>query len=191
MLYREFSSPSIPDIHQVKTITSTPPSQAKPPSSAQKVNHKVPPTHPKNLKIPKLGINANVYPMGLTSGGAIDAPKTAWDVGWYEKSALPGENGAMLIDGHVNDSFNTPGVFSQLQDLKSEDSLSVERGDGKLYTYTVISTEKQPVDHVDMSRLLHAATSKPALHLITCSGQYSTKSKTYSERVIVFAEQEE
>lgn len=189
LLYREWLAP-LPPAH-IAGIVDNRPLKTSPPTNESRRQYTVPPDHPKRLIIPKLAINANIYPMSLTQDGAIDAPKTAWGVGWYSGSSLPGNPGVMFIDGHVNDSFNSPGVFYELHKLEAGDTIQIERGDGKLFSYQVVLLEQVPQDKVDMQRLLRPVSHKPGLNLITCGGKYDAKNKTYSERIIIFAEHEE
>jgi hypothetical protein len=155
---------------------------------AQKQAYAVPPTHPRQLVISKLGIDANILPMGTTRG-ILNAPVSAWDVGWYDESGLPGlDAGALLIDGHVNDALNSPGVFYKLLSLSPGDQIDVERGDGQHFVYSVVDAKQEPLQDVDMNAMLQSATpGKQGLNLITCGGTYNYETKTYDDRVLVFA----
>ena len=158
-------------------------------TTKQKAEYTVPADHPRELSIAKLGIDANILPVGLLAGSVLDAPKTAWDVGWYNQSSLPGaDSGALLIDGHVNDELSQPGVFYSIGSLKSGDEIKVERGDRQLLTYKVVTVEQKPTDQVDMAKLLASATpGKQGLNLITCGGTYNYQKKSYTDRVLVYA----
>lgn len=149
----------------------------------------VPADHPKNLIIDSLGVNANILPMGLIKGNALDAPKTAWDVGWYDKSVLPGTGeGALLIDGHVNDALGKSGVFYSIGSLQAGNTMTIERGDGTMYTYDVVQVEQKPLADVDMSKMLRSFTpGKEGLNLITCGGEYDDAKGTYDDRILVYA----
>jgi len=185
-IYNDLATPLT--THTATDITSDTPPQTEPPTAEAKANHKVPPQNPKYLIIPKLSVNTNIQAMGVTAQGAIDAPKTAWDVGWYQNGTLPGSgSGAALIDGHVNDAFNTPGVFSELPNLSKGDDVIIIRGDDSRLTYKVVDTVSQPLKDIDMEKMLHSADpSKEGLNLITCGGRYDKTTKTYSDRIVVF-----
>ncbi len=129
--------------------------------------------------------------MGVTPGGALDAPKTSWDVGWYKESAKPGIGvSALLMDGHVNDTRNTLGIFGQLHVLNQGDIIGIERGDGQQFTYRVVKREQVSVQNVDMSALMKSIIpGKQGLNLITCGGVYDAKTQAFSDRILVFAEQ--
>lgn len=186
LIYRDLTTP-LPRSDVTGMVSDAPP-QTEPPTAEAKASHKVPPQNPKYLIIPKLNINTNVYAVGITTQGAIDAPKTAWDVGWYQDGTLPGSgSGAALVDGHVNDAFNTPGVFSELSTLNAGDDVMIVRGDDSKLAYKVVSTLRQPLGNIDMNKVLRSVDpGKEGLNLITCGGQYDKKTGTYSDRIVVF-----
>lgn len=157
-------------------------------TDAEKAAHTVPGDHPRHLIIPSLNVSANILPMGVTANNAIEAPASAWDVGWYSKSALPGSNyGSMILDGHVNDTLNGPGVFYSASLLATGDTIIVERGDMQRLSYRVTSVTQRPVDQVDINALMESVGNTGGLHLITCGGAYDTSRGTYDDRVIVTA----
>jgi len=155
----------------------------------QKLSYDVPGNRPKNLIIESLDITANILPMGILADGALDAPKSAWDVGWYNQSALPGSGqDALLIDGHVNDALNTPGVFYNIHTLAPDDTMQIERGDGTIYTYKVTQVEQKPIEQVDMAKMLRSVNPEvEGLNLITCGGEYDHERQTYQDRILVYA----
>lgn len=158
------------------------------PTDQQRQAYQVPPDQPRQLIIDTLHINANILPMHTLKSGELETPKTAWEVGWYAQSALPGSTkGALLIDGHVNDALNQPGVFFHLGQLQPNDTLQIQRGDSQMFTYQVKKVEQVPTAQVDMSKLLVSHGDKEGLNLITCGGTYDKARQTYSDRVIVYA----
>lgn len=187
LIYKELTTP-LP-VQDVTDIVSTVPPKVEPPTAEAKAKHNVAPTYPKYLVIPKLGINTNVYAVGKTKDGAVDAPQTAWGVGWYQDGTLPGAgSGAALIDGHVNDAFNTPGVFYELSQLLAGDDIAVIRGDDSQLHYKVVKVTEEPLRNIDMNKVLSSIeTGKEGLSLVTCGGKYDKAMNTYTDRVIVYA----
>ena len=144
---------------------------------------------PKSLRIPSLDISAPIVPVGLTAGGAMDAPATLSDVGWYEKSANVGEDSgrSILTDGHYGSSA-APGIFHNLYNIKIDDPIYVLGENGKEAVYRVVEIERKALEDVDMKKALRTYPgAKQSLTLITCEGEYDPSRATYDDRVVVYA----
>ena len=164
------------------------PSTTKPKSQAVS-NYTVAPDLPRYLKIPKLGVNARILQVGVTDSGALATPSNVYDTAWYTGSAKPGQPGAMLIDGHVS-SWTTHGVFYGLKTLHAGDRIQIQRGDGKVFTYSVVKTQTYSDTNVDMEAAMRPITAgKPGLNLITCAGKVKPGTSEFNQRIIVFAQQ--
>ena len=160
------------------------------PTAMEVASYIVPKESPRYLSIPKLNINARVKSLGVNNSGQLEAPANVYDVGWYTGSSKPGQPGAMLVDGHVS-SWTAHGVFYDLKTLHSGDVIKVERGDGTMFTYKVDKSQVFHADNVDMVATLQPINpNKPGLNLITCSGSVESNTSEFSERLVVFAEQE-
>jgi LPXTG-site transpeptidase (sortase) family protein len=117
----------------------------------------------------------------------LQAPYGIYDAGWYNASSHPGENGAMLIDGHSGIG-KTRGIFHDLTQLAAGDDITVTRGDGQTFTYKVVDLQVVDKEQVDMGSLLVSAdTAKPGLTLITCAGSQVPGTFSLQQRVIVRA----
>lgn len=186
LVYEELTSPL--QQPEATSIVSKVPPHSEPPTEAARNEHSVPPNYPKYLAIPKLSINTNVYAVGTTKEGAVDAPETAWGVGWYRDGTIPGSgSGAALVDGHVNDAFNTPGVFYELSSLTHGDKVTIIRGDDSELHYQVVKVSEEPLKNIDMKRVLSSVEpGKEGLNLITCGGKYDKATRTYANRVVVY-----
>ncbi|HRC27916.1 MAG TPA: class F sortase, partial [Candidatus Saccharimonas sp.] len=135
-------------------------------------------------------LRALVVQVGVEIEGLFYKQKTAYEVGWYTGSSRPGENGAMVVDGHVQ-GVGGGAIFTNLNKLARGDKLKVVRGDGKEFSYTVQSTETVAVQSVDMARLLVSAdAARPGLNLITCGGTFDNRADTYTDRTIVYTLQD-
>jgi sortase (surface protein transpeptidase) len=96
----------------------------------------------------------------------------------------------MLIDGHVS-SWKAHGIFYGLNTLVAGDAIQVERGDGTIFTYKVVKSQVYSYTKVDMTAALAPINShKPGLNLITCTGDVVAGTSEFSERMVVFAEQD-
>jgi LPXTG-site transpeptidase (sortase) family protein len=165
---------------------STPPSTA--PVTAKTVAaYQVAPDLPRYIKISKIGVNARVLQVGVTSSGALGTPTSVFDTAWYTGSAKPGEAGATLIDGHVS-SWSSNGVFYNIKKLVAGDTITIQKGDGTLLTYSVVKTVAYDASNVDMQSLVQTAqVGKSGLNLITCGGKYDSKSGEFTQRIAVYA----
>lgn len=150
-------------------------------------SYKVAADQPRALYIKKIGTAARIIPVG-EKDGAVDAPKTVYDSGWYTKSALPGTSGASLIDGHSPESGLNYGIFARLDRLVNGDEITVEMGDGTRHAYVVAAMEVVPYDAVDMRKALAPyGGSSQGLNIITCHGSWLDEQKTLDHRLIVYA----
>lgn len=153
-------------------------------------DYKVAPDMPRRISVAKIGVNARIRAMGVKGDNQLMAPTNIYDAGWYQQSAKPGQNGAMLIDGHVSGR-TRPGVFKKLDKLAAGDRVTVERGDGQVFNYKVVKTQKYPKDAVDMAAAITPIVAgKQGLNLITCTGALEAGATGYSERLVVFAARE-
>ena len=158
-----------------------------PPTSAGFSSYKSAVDLPRYITIDKIGVRARVYALGVKSGGALKAPSNIYNAGWYDASSKPGQAGAELIDGHVHGPTQA-GVFFNLKKLVAGDIIKVQRGDGQIFSYKVVTTKYYDADKVDMaSALVPITPGKPGLNLITCTG--SVKGTEYEQRLMVFAAQ--
>lgn len=144
---------------------------------------------PVRLKIPTINVDAALDYVGLTPGGDLDAPKGPANAGWYDHGPRPGEKGSSVIDGHFGYKNNIPAVFDNLHTLKKGDKLYVEDERGTTITFVVrkLSTYRQNEDHPDVFR---SSDGKAHLNLITCQGVWNQALKSYSTRLVVFADKE-
>jgi len=152
----------------------------------------VPATHPRYISIPKLGIaKVRVQQVGVTANNQLDVPKNINDTAWYEKSSTPGQGyGAVLIDGH-NGGITRNGVFAKLGTLQVGDEITIERGDGQTFTYSVVENESMSLDEVNdtgmKKMMLPADEDKEGLSLITCDGKWIPKIQQFDRRIMLRA----
>jgi LPXTG-site transpeptidase (sortase) family protein len=162
--------------------------ETKIPSSSLS-SYTVAPDLPRALYIDKLNIAARVLPMSVNTAGSIQAPINIYDSGWYNGSVKPGDTGAAFIDGHASGP-TREGLFAYLDTLKEGDTLQVEKGDGSKLTYKVVHTDVVPLADLDMKNVLlpYNGVTK-GLNIMTCTGKWLPREKTYDHRVVVYTQQ--
>ena len=155
------------------------------PTESEVQEHIVEPDEPRYLSIEKLGIvNSRIVQVGINSSGELGTPNNIFDVGWYEASGKPGAGKTMLIDGH-NGGPHVHGVFKDLPELQTGDIIVVERGDGKIFRYSVVENVEVSLDESDMymaTAMKSPQTGKESLTLISCTGEWSDARYTYLSR---------
>ncbi|WP_239712967.1 class F sortase [Paenibacillus sp. 19GGS1-52] len=143
---------------------------------------------PTSLVIPAIGVSAQIQPVAVLTNGQIGVPKETDLVGISYPGVLPGEQGNVILDGHV-DSYTGPAVFFNLKKLKRGDAIIVSNNSGRKLTYLVESVEIFVTSEAPLKRIF-GETKDPRLNLITCTGRYSRKKKEHEKRLIVFTKLE-
>lgn len=162
-----------------------------PPTTTEIAEYKVAADKPRYFSIPSLNIrNARILEIGTKSNGELSTPVNIYDVGWYIDSALPGTNKVTLMDGHSG-SYGI-GVFGKLPKIQIGADITIEMGDGRLYTYRVIDTATKKLgeeanDYMANQAFTAVDPGKGSLTLITCTGDYLLTQKTFSHRFFLRA----
>jgi LPXTG-site transpeptidase (sortase) family protein len=169
------------------TQTTAPAPSSSKPAASTIANYTVAPNLPRYIDIPSLKVHTRVLSEGVDSKGALQVPWNIYDTGWYSSSAQPGQLGAMLIDGHSGIG-GLHGSFYELSSLTSGDSITITRGDGQTFTYTVVKVQVVDVDSVNMSSMVVSADpTKPGLNLISCAGEQIPGTDELNQRAMVYA----
>lgn len=145
---------------------------------------------PMRLKIPKIYVDANVEYVKLAPDGAMDVPKRPDDVAWYKPGSRPGEIGSAVIDGHFGIWKNGQGsVFDDLYKLQSGDKIYIEDDQGAIISFVVRGSKIYKPDATTIG-IFDSNDGNAHLNLITCDGVWNPEQKSYSQRLIVFADKE-
>ncbi|CAN5709118.1 hypothetical protein BH23PAT2_BH23PAT2_02840 [soil metagenome] len=162
------------------------PSEEVPKHSAVE-QHEVAPNHPRYIRINSIDMEARVHSLGVDSTNQLLVPESIFDVGWYNGSRLPGQTGAVVMNGYVSGP-STRGVFYYLKALVVGDTIEIERGDGEIYQYEVVKKEAVPFDNFEVSSVLVPFVSgKNGLNLVTYDGRFNVLTGDYQDRLVVYA----
>jgi len=140
---------------------------------------------PIRLKIPSINVDVIVESVNLTPEGAMDTPHTAFHVGWFDLGPMPGEKGSAVIAGHVDEKNGEDGVFANLNKLKVGDTVYIENDKGMFLSFTVRESQLYNPGYADEVFGRDDATH---LNLITCDGVWDGVKKSYTKRLVVFAD---
>jgi LPXTG-site transpeptidase (sortase) family protein len=92
---------------------------------------------PYTLRIPRIGVDARVVAIKSNEDRVLMPPRAPSLVGWWSDGAAPGEReGSAVLVGHTVRAGG--GVFDDIDQLRSGDTIEVEGSDGML-TYRVQS----------------------------------------------------
>lgn len=144
------------------------------------------PNDPKQIIISDIGVEAFVQKVGVDQNNEVAVPSNLHTVGWFVDTVRPGEKGLSLIDGHVTGRQND-GVFKNLDKLKKGNKFKVLLGGGKVINYEVISSKSEKTKKSLDTMFSQDPKVTSQLNLVTCSGKYDKKTKTYDERLTVSA----
>lgn len=145
---------------------------------------------PRILSIPRLGIYGRVTVVGKENG-AVGSPSDYRMMAWYDRSSLPGQSGASLIDGHGGDYYHNE-IFNGLVDAQVGDEIFIEMGDEETrYVYKIVEVlwkrAGTEANNYMTTALRPVASGEPTLTLITCAGSWSNSIGTFTHRIFVRA----
>ena len=147
------------------------------------------PSRPVHLRIPAIGVDTSVFPIGLAPDGTLAVPQPGPRLdtaAWFENSPTPGQPGPSIIEGHV-DSVEGPSVFLKLGDIEPGDRILVQRADGRDLTF-VVNAVREFLKSEFPTDLVYGGDqlSRPTLRLITCS-DYDASIRHHVGNQVVFA----
>jgi len=116
---------------------------------------------PTRVRIPAIGLDAPVDPVGATATGALLVPGDAGHLGWYRRGVRPGQPGDAVLAGRLQPGAANP--LDRLTDLRAGDRIEVGLADGTSLAFRVASAgdypARQPAD-------LFATGGPPRLSLV-------------------------
>jgi LPXTG-site transpeptidase (sortase) family protein len=141
---------------------------------------------PRHLMIPAINLSAQIQHVGVTANGEMGIPSNTVDVGWFSLGTRPGEQGSAVIAGHFNGVDGKQGVFADLNKLKEGDKLYIIDAGGKFTTFIVRLSKIYDPGYAEEE--VFRSSTGAHLNLVTCDGFWEESSKSYTKRLVVFAE---
>ena len=135
------------------------------------------------LEIPNVGIDTDVTEGGIITNkqGQLEWQTVPFIAVQYRENAKIGERGNAVISGHVV-TIAEGNVFRNLYKVNVGDEVGVETADGH-FTYLVEDVKLVKPTAIEVM----APSNSPILTLITCGGEFDTRTRTFSDRQIVVA----
>jgi hypothetical protein len=143
------------------------------------------PSAPVRLRIPAIGVNTALQPLGLRADGALQPPSAWQTAGWYGGGVTPGYPGPAVIVGHV-DSISGPAVFYRLRHLRPGDLAVMQRRDGRTLTFVIDTLAIYPKSAFPTAAV-YGPTPLPTLRLVTCTGDFDWNTHSYLDNLVISA----
>lgn len=143
---------------------------------------------PSYLRIPRIGIEPAIVPVGFNEWGEMASPSDFFQVGWWQHGAVPGDYGRAVLAGHV-DTPDGEAIFYGIDRLEPGDEIFVGSagGDGTELRFVVTGAALYHIDHAPVDQIFGPSTDRELI-LITCGGAFDHDSGQYLYRRVVFAE---
>lgn len=166
----------------VQAVSSAAPSLSSPTTNLETEAHT-----PVLLRVQALHIEAPIEEVGLTPEGNMATPTSNTTLGWYKYGAVPGNPGPAVLAAHTGLP-NQPTVFRRFEHIQKGDTIEVRDKNGTRVSFEVIEQAIYMPDTAPRQRIF-GATSIARLAIITCTGTWLPKEKTYSHRLVIYAVQ--
>jgi LPXTG-site transpeptidase (sortase) family protein len=161
-----------------------PPARTCPPEAANPC--------PASVTVPAIDAFSSLIPLGINPDGSPTVPSvhTPKQAGWLQvvpDGQRPADTDPYVIVGHV-DGDHIEGIFYKLKQLKVGDLAYVEWSDGTTRTYKVV--RRQQVHKTAFPAApVYGQTTSPEIRLITCTGAFDKRAKSYVDSLIVYLAQ--
>lgn len=139
---------------------------------------------PVSIEIETIAVDAEIEVLE-TVNGTMQAPTDEKVVSWYKETARLGEDGNVVLAGHLNYWGVPQAVFFAIDTLQEGDIVTVTGDDGAVYRYEVQWV--QQLDAFASPDEAVAPTDEASLTLITCGGEWNAAASEYDHRTVVRA----
>ncbi len=144
-------------------------------------------TRASRLVISSVNININLESVGVDSEGTMETPENWLAGGWYVDGGMPGESRNMIINGHYDTNYGSPGAFYHLRNVKEGDTIEIVDRYGRIFIYKVLELFYLDIEDPTRLDILDDEEGKSTLTLITCGGVWLSGSG-YNKRLVVKGE---
>ena len=145
---------------------------------------------PKTMSVESAGITVKIESLGENKQGGLE-PLSSYDLtGWYEKSSLPGDPGAVLISGFVTGPDSRPAALSQIKKLSIGAVITLSVGAVRSISYEVVKVQDYEKSQLTLPGLtMPIDTLKNGLNIAAFGAPPSSSAKEAGEVTVVYAVQ--
>jgi hypothetical protein len=141
---------------------------------------------PVSVRVPDVGLDLVVVPVGVRTDGQMDVPELVSEVGWYRFGPEPGSDaGSSVLSGHVDSNIG-PAPMAALFDVDPGALVEVTTASGAVLTYRVDTVEQLGKERLPLDDLF-ARDGPPVLRLVTCAGEWDPVAGAYEDNLVATA----
>lgn len=141
---------------------------------------------PVHLIIPSIKVDSKVDGVGITAAGVMEVPDSVTNTGWFNLGPSPGATGSAVIAGHFDGKNGESAVFNNLNKLNPGDRIFVIDNLQNITTFVVRESREFAPGYAE--EVFKSQDTKAHLNLVTCDGVWEAGKKSYSKRLVVFAD---
>jgi len=181
------AAPSAPAPSATATATARPTPAVEVPIAAatpSPTRRSVPPVR---VVAASIDVDMPVVPVGVEAGGFMELPVDPAIGGWYRFGSDPAAlDGNVVISAHIDAPQYPIGPLSRLRDLPAGEVVEVTDAAGDVRRYQVQSVTYYPKADLPVDELF-ARSGTRNLVLITCGGQFDSRTGRYADNVVAIA----
>jgi hypothetical protein len=141
---------------------------------------------PSRLKIPAIGVNAPIVPVGVATSGGLGIPDDPSVVGWWAGGSAPGRpGGATVLVGHIDSAVSGPGALFRLADLRPGERVTVIAG-GRAWRY-VVAALRAYLKTAFPATAVFGQQVTTRLVIVSCGGPFDYATGHYLDNIVAYA----
>lgn len=141
---------------------------------------------PAAVRVPSVGLELGVVPVGVRDDGQMDVPDLVTEVGWYRFGPAPGADaGSAVLAAHVDSDIGAAPMASVLR-ASQGDPVEITTASGAELRYRITSIEQVSKDELRLDALF-ARDGEHVVRLVTCGGEWDAAAGAYEDNIVVTA----
>lgn len=141
---------------------------------------------PAAVRVPSVGLELGVVPVGVRDDGQMDVPDLVSEVGWYRFGPAPGADaGSAVLAAHVDSDIGAAPMASVLR-ASAGDPVEITTASGAELRYRITSIEQVSKDELRLDALF-ARDGEHVVRLVTCGGEWDAAAGAYEDNIVVTA----
>lgn len=138
------------------------------------------------IKVPAVGIDSRVRPVGVARDRQMALPLDPRVMGWYRFGPSPGAGrGSVIVAGHLDSRRFGLGPLVRLRQVEVGDRVRVTLADGSRRLYVVRSVRR--FDRQALPAELFSRVGRERLRIVTCGGAFLPDRGGYQKNLVVTA----